>query len=88
MNSNETDRSNDAGDTNGDKAKYLQEQKEVHSQGKTQESPRVSLTTLGNSPRVFLCSYANSPRNPKGILERPKKIPNFSKKITKSFSYL
>ena len=54
MNSNETDRSNDAGDTNGDKAKYLQEQKEVHSEGKTQENSRVSLTTLGNSLGFFV----------------------------------
>lgn len=53
MNSDETDRSNDTGDTNGNKAKYLQEQKEVHSEGKTQETSRVSLTTLGKSPRVF-----------------------------------
>lgn len=54
MNSNETDRSNHTGDTNGDKAKYLQEQKEVHSEGKTQENSRVSLTTLGNSLGFFV----------------------------------
>ena len=61
MNSNETDRSNHTGDTNGDKAKYLQEQKEIHSEGKTQENSRVSLTTLGNSPRVF-CEAMLTPR--------------------------
>ncbi len=54
MNSNETDRSNHTGDTNGDKAKYLQEQKEVHSEGKTQENSRVSLTTLGNYLGFFV----------------------------------